>query len=81
MDEIEKVARAMSAGLGFNPDDLAPETGYPGARVIPRWRKEIEYAKRHLAAANLSVAERGKVCARLECQLRGACAYACPNAP
>jgi hypothetical protein len=51
MDKIEEVARAMSASLGFDPDELTPETGYPNARHIARWVKEIEWAKRHIAAS------------------------------
>lgn len=48
--EIERVARAMTAARGMDPDLIVPETGYSDARMIPRWMKDREWAMRHIAA-------------------------------
>ena len=51
-DRIEKVARAMTVALGFDPDETVPRIGYDKDRdnLIPRWYFNVEWARRHIAA-------------------------------
>jgi hypothetical protein len=57
-DQVERVARAMVRALGRNPDEVVPETGYADARPVPRWYKEIEWAKRSIAASEALAMEK-----------------------
>lgn len=49
---IEKVARAMTIANGYNPDEMIPRSGYSKdtGDLVERWRFDVEWAKRHLAA-------------------------------
>jgi hypothetical protein len=52
---VEKVARAMTVATGRDPDDRVPRTGYREDRenLIPRWHFNVEWARRHIAAAQV----------------------------
>jgi hypothetical protein len=50
---IEKVARAMTVAAAVDPDEMVPRSGYGHDKNnrIPRWHFNIEWARRHIAAA------------------------------
>jgi hypothetical protein len=37
--EIERLARAICLKRGIDPDQMIPESGYPGCASIPAWWK------------------------------------------
>lgn len=43
--------------------------------------QRIEHEPSKLGVDGSNPSERANVCARIECQIRGRCAYACQNAP
>ena len=51
---VEKVARAMTVGVGRDPDEMVPRSGYAADKnnLIPRWYFNIEWAQRHIAATS-----------------------------
>jgi len=51
--EVEKMARAVCAMYGQDPDDLTPETGYSDACLVPKWWKHQEFAMMFIACRDL----------------------------